>query len=108
MVHGSSYQAVLDDQFKAVAHVERRRVLTELAALDAPSQQSVTIDALGPLDRSRTVALYHRHLPHLADCGYVDWHRETGEVLRGPQFGEIEPLITVLTSNADRLCGEVA
>lgn len=53
--------------------------------------------------REDEITLVHTHLPKLADAGYIEWNRETGELSKGPQFGEVEPLLDLLETYADDL-----
>ncbi|WP_231189287.1 transcriptional regulator [Haladaptatus sp. DYF46] len=54
-------------------------------------------------EQPQTIAMQHIHLPKLADHGFIDWDQETQRVTKGPQFDEIEPLLTVLSENQDVL-----
>lgn len=45
------------------------------------------------------VALYHVHLPKLADHGLVEWDREADAVARGPAFEEVLPLLEVVATD---------
>jgi len=47
--------------------------------------------------------MQHVHLPKLADHGFIDWDQDAQRVTKGPQFDEIEPLLTVLSENQDVL-----
>lgn len=47
--------------------------------------------------------LKHVHLPELEDAGYIEWDRETGEISKGPHFGDIEPLVELLEIHCDEL-----
>lgn len=55
------------------------------------------------VDAADAIEPYHRHLPKLADYGYVSWERESGDVDRGPNWEEIEPLLTVLWRHREEL-----
>jgi len=37
----------------------------------------------------------------LADAGYVEWDRESGQVRRGPRFDEVEPLVAFHAARAE-------
>jgi len=37
--------------------------------------------------------MHHRHLPKLVDYGLIEWHTDTQEIVTGPQFEEIRPLL---------------
>lgn len=60
-------------------------------ATDGPPAADVSSDEL---------ALYHSHLPKLADCGLIEWDPETQTASRGPEFGTVEPLLYLLAENA--------
>ena len=49
------------------------------------------------------IALTHSHLPKLADAGYIEWDRDTGEISKGPRFDEIEPLLELIENHRDEL-----
>lgn len=80
----------LDDKFAALSDAERRRVL--LALLN----DGGWVEAVPPGDSTRATALYHAHLPKLADWGLVEFRPETGEVRRGPRFEDVETLLQLL------------
>lgn len=52
---------------------------------------------------SLAIMLRHNHLPILESGGYIEWDRDRGRVSRGPAFGEIEPTIRLLCTNAETL-----
>lgn len=90
----------------ALGHRARRRVL--MALLDHnPLDYREAI--AGSVSRDRTDAelqMVHTHLPKLDDMGYVDWNRESGTVMKGDQWDEIEPTLRLLTDNRERLPGD--
>lgn len=96
----------LDAALGVLANRHRRTVLEALVS-HAPDDGPVEIPA--DVDRSdltaETVALEmrHCHLPKLEARGFVEWDRERNEVRRGPQFEELEPVVTLLRENADEL-----
>ena len=95
----------LDKQLSILSNHHRRRVL--LALIDTTPQatstgSTATVETDGG-DQLQTIAMGHIHLPKLADHGFIDWDRETQRVRKGPQFDEIEPLLTVLSENQDVL-----
>lgn len=47
--------------------------------------------------------LRETHLPMLEDAGIIEWDRETGEISRGPNFDEVEPLLELMEDHADEL-----
>lgn len=97
-----------DEQLEAITHAARRRLL--LSLLDRPSQEGTPVEIAEWVDESdiaeTRVDIYHTHLPELEDRGYVRWDRERCHVAPGPQFGEIEPLLTLLYEHRDELPDE--
>ena len=95
----------LDKQLSIISNHHRRRVL--LAFVDTTPQNTPTVPTAAVEtdggDQPQTIAMQHIHLPKLADHGFIDWDRETQRVTKGPQFDEIEPLLTVLSENQDVL-----
>ncbi len=97
-------RSIMDTQFEALANVHRRRLLVSLtehnpqAAQPVASNASITTD-----DERRKIQMHHVHLPKLEAYGYITWDRETNQVVKGPAFDEIEPLLTVLIENQDQL-----
>lgn len=47
--------------------------------------------------------LVHRHLPHLADKGYITWNRDTNEISKGPNWDEVAPLLELIHDHRDDL-----
>lgn len=96
----------LDDLFDILSHGSRRRILFELSTRNPRRQDEfetedfVTDDDTLELFR---IELYHTHLPRLAESGFIDWNSETGTIIRGPRFGEIEPLLTLIHNHHDEL-----
>ncbi|QCC57831.1 transcriptional regulator [Natrinema thermotolerans] len=95
---------MVDDAFDALADGHRRRLL--LSLLDHNPQDVSTVDGIpwevAEIDEGLTQK-YHVHLPKLADYGYIEWHREAGNVVKGPRFDEIRPLLELLENHRDEL-----
>lgn len=98
-----------DAQLEVLSDQTRRTLLMEL--LDEPPPENPTIDVaetVASTDSPATmVEMHHVHLPKLEDRGYVRWDRNAQLVTQGPQFGEIEPLLSSLRDHADDLPGEL-
>jgi predicted transcriptional regulator len=54
------------------------------------------------------IELVHTHLPKLESLGYVSWNRDTGTVVKGERWEEIEPVLELFEQHADRLPFEFA
>ncbi|MBX0298227.1 DUF7344 domain-containing protein [Haloarcula nitratireducens] len=95
-----------DTTFDALANEHRRHLL--VALLDETSQdaavhadETVEAGALQTKQQVRT-AMYHSHLPKLADYGFIEWDMDSQEVLKGPDFGEIRPLLEYIAEYIER------
>ena len=49
------------------------------------------------------IELVHMHLPKLESLGYITWNQEAGDISKGPNWDEIEPLLRLLRDHADEL-----
>lgn len=94
-----------DDAIDALGDVRRREFLLALLERDPYDDPPVVTDgsgdALGVADDG--IAMWHAHLPKLAEHGLVELDRENHEVRRGPAFGEIRPMLELLDDRADEL-----
>lgn len=90
--------------FDALANEHRRSLLVELLE-SSPLDDTVHVptdvgSGVGEPDRSRT-ALYHTHLPKLADYGFIRWDEDAHEVSRGTLFEEIQPLLEIVANRTE-------
>lgn len=86
----------MDDQhFTALADEHRREILQTLLTESPRRLHASTSDA-----PERAIALHHTHLPHLEDVGLIEWETETDMIRRGPEFGNLEPLLEFLTTRS--------
>ncbi|WP_135302270.1 DUF7344 domain-containing protein [Haloarcula amylovorans] len=98
--------------FEAFANRYRRQLL--LALFTANPQNDDDIDPLNLLRESETeddpevtrVTLRHVHLPKLADSGFIEWDRESGEISKGPDWEQIAPILRLLHEHRDELPDE--
>ncbi len=92
---------MIDDQLSVLSNGHRRRLLLALTEESPQTTATVSTASVEPDDgdQERAIAMHHMHLPQLEDHGVIDWDQETGEVVKGPQFDAIEPLLTTLTEN---------
>lgn len=100
--------ASLDVMFDVLSHSYRRRILVAVSKLDprdggaSPHSMLDPEDANGGLEKLNT-ALFHTHLPKLAEKGFIEWDRDGETVRRGPNFEEIAPLIDLMVDHEDEL-----
>lgn len=93
-----------DSTFHALADEQRRALLLSLLESNPQDQgfESLTGDAaLAEAERRTQVAMYHNHLPQLEDYGYIEWNKDAQEVVKGPRFEEIRPLLEWMDSQAE-------
>ncbi|MFC4360176.1 transcriptional regulator [Halobium salinum] len=86
-------EQALDEHLEALASEPRRRLLLALVdrpTLGVPEDVILRSDAD---DEHEELALRHCHVPKLADHGYVEWDRKSGELSRGPAFDSIERVL---------------
>ncbi|WP_132058363.1 DUF7344 domain-containing protein [Halorussus amylolyticus] len=95
-----------DKSFDALRNEHRRELL--LALLEH-NPQTVTkpIPAGGEVapadaDRQFQTAMYHQHLPKLEEYGFIGWDRDSHEIVKGPQFDDIRPLLGCIHDHTER------
>ncbi|MEF8785720.1 MAG: hypothetical protein V5A45_07270 [Haloarculaceae archaeon] len=79
--------------------------------LEANPQDDDELDPLGLLKQKETtadsdvtqVSLDHIHLPKLADMGFIEWDRESGDLSKGPNWEEITPLLNLIQNDQGEL-----
>lgn len=88
----------MDDLAMALADPARRRLLVALTVHN-PQHDMLTPEKVHEGDKDAEqfrIEMCHKHLPKLADMGLVEWDRRTHEVVKGPRFDEIRPLLSAL------------
>ena len=96
---------MLDEQFDAMTHPLRRRLLVRLLEHN-PQKGDVDPSSLHEGEQPVEVLeaeMFHTHLPKLEDAGFIVWHQDTNEVVKGPRFEEIRPLLELIDAHADVL-----
>ncbi|KDE58983.1 hypothetical protein EL22_00925 [Halostagnicola sp. A56] len=89
-----------DRIFDALSSQPRRQLLVSLLEaqpaefLDLPKVALARESAAE--DHELRAALVHRHLPLLADYGFVRWETDPLRVQRGPEFDVLEPVVRTL------------
>ena len=103
----------LDAVFVALGHRHRRRVLSRLFERSPRSVDELLPEEPGGATDASSVAIqmHHRHLPKLAEAGFVEWATDgdgtgNGTVDRGPKFGELAPVIALMEEHGSELPGE--
>jgi len=85
-----------DNTFDALADEQRRTLLLELLESnpqDAKIESSSGASGLTDNEKRAQIVMYHTHLPKLEDYGHIEWNRAANEVVKGPRFEEIRPLL---------------
>lgn len=102
---------MFDEHLRILADANRRQILTSLLE-ESPRSVSVVRSDGGEEGRDgekrqrQRVELRHVHLPKLEDGGLVGWNQESNVVTKGPEFGEIEPLLKLLVGGHDKFLEE--
>jgi hypothetical protein len=85
---------------------ERRRLLVDLME-ENPQEDRVSLPEDEVLRENEREALQsqfvHVHLPKLEAAGYIRWDRESHEIVKGPKFDEIRPLLELIHEHRDEL-----
>jgi predicted transcriptional regulator len=94
-----------DDMVDALGDIQRRKLL--IALLDHNPQDDSPVVIAGSEGEAdaveRLVSMQHVHLPKLNEYGFIEWNEETHEVMKGPKFDEIRPLLELLATHEDEL-----
>lgn len=100
-----SHTRSFDEMVDALAAVQRRKLLVALLEHNPQDDSPVAItDSDGEEDAvERLVMMEHSHLPKLVDYGFIEWDESNHEVIKGPRFDEIRPMLELLDEHADEL-----
>ena len=91
----SNGQRVIDrwtEVFTALSAEPRRQIIVLLdnpPDYAAPLPESATNPNVPADAETLRRELHHRHLPQLADMGFVEWENEPLVATRGPRFAEV-------------------
>ena len=98
----SDWKAVFD----ALGNRYRRRLLVSLLEHN-PQRDEVNVpEDVHAGEKELTILqaeMFHNHLPQLEAAGFVRWDRDAHEVVKGPRFEEIRPVLELLHRHADEL-----
>ena len=87
-----------DQIAEALGDQTRRQLLVEL--LDHNPVARPTAEAES---EEREIQLIHNHLPRLDAMGYIVWDRSQENIIKGPNWDEIEPVVRLLGDHRDRI-----
>ena len=73
--------------------LKQGRVETKADVIDSEKVASEGLD----------IALEHRHLPELAQTGYIEWDRDDGTITKGERFDEIEAFLELIEKHSEEL-----
>ena len=96
-----------DTVLSALSNSYRRQLLVALS--QANPQDDEDVDPLDTLTHSKSEAdnlkimMFHTHLPKLEGMGFIEWDREARQVHKGPDWEEIDPLLTLIQNHRDEL-----
>lgn len=94
--------ARFDRMLEALANRQRRTILVMLQRGETVSESGLHVRDASAAERVAS-SVRQRHLPKLADAGFIEWDRESGDVAKGPRYGEIEPVLELMETHADEL-----
>lgn len=100
----SNSQVSFDSILEALRSQRRRQLLIHVLEKN-PREEAKQVDELDfdGDEEEFLVQLHHVDLPKLDEMGFISWDRETGKIVKGPQFDEIRPLLEMLRRHDDAL-----
>lgn len=76
---------MIDNAFDALADRNRRRLLVGLLHYDPQYVSELSGVSREIADTNEELLRFHHvHLPRLAACGFIEWHRDAHVVMKGP------------------------
>lgn len=97
----------LGEALSTLANIHRRRVLLALLDHNPQAVREISLPDDGCIEGTEAegfqVQMYHVHLPKLEAAGLIKWNRDDLQVVKGPEFDEIKPLLELLVNNAEVL-----
>ncbi|TYT61620.1 hypothetical protein [Natrialba swarupiae] len=92
-----------DNIAEALGDQTRRQILLELLDHNPVEQPEVVTKKDARENEKRELELVHHHLPKLDDMDYIVWNRDKQNIVKGPNWEEIEPIVRLLSDNRERL-----
>jgi hypothetical protein len=101
-------ESVFDDGLDAIANPKRRRLLIALLEHNPIDEEDDVPVVIVDTDADAEIVellveMRHTHLPKLEEYGFIRWNRDSHEVVKGPRFDEIRPLLQLLADHEDEL-----
>ena len=99
----------LNESFEVLSHQFRRRILMAVARQNLENEEDIVSESMGDVHEkdealeTLQLQLYHRHLPKLAESGFINRDRDSDTITRGPRFEEIEPLLRLMHDHQEQL-----
>ncbi|WP_277543159.1 transcriptional regulator [Haloarcula laminariae] len=96
----------LTSAFRALESPYRRQLLVALSEENPQDDEDCDpLDIIAPDEEPDVLEteLVHHHLPMLEEAGYIEWEQESHTIRRGPNWGEIGPLIELMNNHRDEL-----
>lgn len=84
----------IDSMMDALSNRVRRIILVTLVG-DTPEVSIAALERQIHHENAR-IRLYHKHLPRLANAGWINWDDDSGTISKGPKFSTVEPLVQLL------------
>ncbi|WP_331232331.1 transcriptional regulator [Natronorarus salvus] len=98
---------MVDEALDALLDIHRRRVLMALLEHNPQHDEEIHIPEEVHVGEKEfeilQTEMFHTHLPKLEESGFIRWDEENHEVVRGPRFDEIKPLLELMADHADEL-----
>ncbi len=88
---------------EALRDQTRRQLLVELLDHNPVARPTSEAENETRENEEREIQLIHNHLPRLDAMGYIVWDRSQENIIKGPNWNEIEPVVRLLSDNRERL-----
>ena len=104
--HSVLTSSSVDEIFEALSDPYRRQLL--LSLLEHNPQDDDDRDPLNIISDDvepevLEIELVHNHLPKLEEMGFIRWDRDANEIRKGPNWGDIAPLLILIEEHGDEL-----
>jgi len=99
----------LNESFEVLSHQYPRRILMAVARQSPLNEDDIVSESVGDVHEkdgaveTLQLQLYHKHLPKLAESGFINWDRNSDTITRGSRFEEIEPVLRLMHDHQGEL-----